>query len=1112
MQDTYKIMTLNINGIAASSRIRMLEEMLHRNEVDIALIQEVVSPRLQDICHYTSYMNIGTELRGTAILVKQGIMVSEVKRLPSGRGMAAKFRNTWIINIYAPSGAERKNERETFYTTDILHLLPPPGGDMILGGDFNCVLLREDATGQPMLSRALDILVRGLQLVDAWDQKARPIFTHYTTLGATRIDRFYVTRTLSERKTGVETVSAALTDHFAVILRMRLDAPILVMGKGMWRMNVSLLRDKEFYTAMRMMWTKCKLHRKAYPSSVMWWVRNVKSMIKRTFIREEAERRRDRRQMENTYYEAIYEIVASEVGAEVKAILLKKFNAKIMRLNALDNHRFMVDIDRMDVVEDEDPSIFHIIRARKRQQMRLINNVRDDNGVVHTSSVGIVRTFVGHMKKKFSLIPIQQESYERLAQTIITPVPHEANMALDAPITTDELLRAVKKGKNNKAPGADGVCQDFFKVAWDFIHPDLLEVVQQMYTEGKVLDTQRLGMMICIPKTPTPIVADDYRFLTLLNSDVKLMARIMADRMAQWLPTILHHSQHCGLQGKTMLDAVATIREVIANAEHTGQAMCILSLDFQAAFDRISHQYLFNILDRYGFSMQFQRRIRDLYEKAEAIIRINGIMSSKVPIECGIRQGCPLSMILYALCLNPFLRLLDSMLPGIKIGRKGTKTKIVAYADDVTVFLRSQQDIQMVMEAIVCYEQATGARINVKKSLVLALGAWDRSLNVCNVPYHDEIRILGIRFTGTVNGTAEINWEKVVHTIQAQAKDAYIRTLCLAKRIQYVHNYLPARAWFVAQVLPIPAAGIRQIRTAVNWYLWKGAVFRISFATMRRDKVKGGWNLTDIAVKSRVLLFYRLNIQGRREGTITADWMERWGLLEKSENPPDIRRIPSKMGYLRQYLIDLTYIQPQGCGEMLRQYKKRIRMTMDTLLCDTVEPPVMRVTSLWPMTNWLRVWKNIQTLPDDETLKMRWYQLVHDILPTNDRLHRIRLSTTAGCRRCNAVDTIGHRITECGEGPAIWRWTRARIAAILRMDAVYIPETWILRPDFLLWPPKRHRAVLWMLAQMAIFRTQNARTLTMNDYMDFLRRAKWKVYTRSSRMQLVGNYLSALEA
>jgi hypothetical protein len=76
-----------------------------------------------------------------------------------------------------------------------------------------------------------------------------------------------------------------------------------------------------------------------------------------------------------------------------------------------------------------------------------------------------------------------------------------------------------------------------------------------MYTERKVMDAQRMGMMFCIPKTPTPTVPDDYRFLTLLNADVKLMARIIANRLVQWLPTILYPSQPCGIRVKTILDA-----------------------------------------------------------------------------------------------------------------------------------------------------------------------------------------------------------------------------------------------------------------------------------------------------------------------------------------------------------------------------------------------------------------------------------------------------------------------------------------------------------------------------------------------------------------------------
>jgi hypothetical protein len=184
---------------------------------------------------------------------------------------------------------------------------------------------------------------------------------------------------------------------------------------------------------------------------------------------------------------------------------------------------------------------------------------------------------------------------------------------------------------------------------------------------------------------------------------------------------------------------------------------------------------------------------------------------------------------------------------------------------------------------------------------------------------------------------------------------------------------------------------------------------------------------------------------------------------------------------------------------------------MKRLLNETVESPLMRFVSLWPTLKWLLVWRNVQMMPGMETMKIRWYQLIHDLVPTNARLHRINLTPTKRCRLCTRVDTLQHRITGCGEGPRIWQWTRNRLAAILRTDVGNIPETWLLQPDFLLWPPKRRRAVLWIIAHMAVYRTEKERSLNMNDYLEFMRLAKWKMNSRPSRNPLVGNYLSIIE-
>jgi hypothetical protein len=99
-----------------------------------------------------------------------------------------------------------------------------------------------------------------------------------------------------------------------------------------------------------------------------------------------------------------------------------------------------------------------------------------------------------------------------------------------------------------------------------------------------------------------------------------------------------------------------------------------------------------DVLRAHGFSKCFKDCITRLYGGASSAVQINGFCSSLFPIRSSIRQGCPLSMLLFALCLNPLLQALEEGLSGIKVGRDNTKVALAAYADDVTVFLSSTVD------------------------------------------------------------------------------------------------------------------------------------------------------------------------------------------------------------------------------------------------------------------------------------------------------------------------------------------------------------------------------------------------------------------------------------
>jgi hypothetical protein len=144
--------------------------------------------------------------------------------------------------------------------------------------------------------------------------------------------------------------------------------------------------------------------------------------------------------------------------------------------------------------------------------------------------------------------------------------------------------------------------------------------------------------------------------------------------------------------------------------------------------------------------------------------------------------------------------------------------------------------------------------------------------------------------------------------------------------------------------------------------------------------------------------------------------------------------LPTTLEYRRLFALDSVYVQPPGQTESPKSYKRRVCDTIRNLLLAETGTRVMRIARLWPATDWESVWKNLQTTPVPETTKSTWYRIIHDIMPTNERLHKIRLSASDLCRHCDRLDTLEHRLTECGDGNPMWEWIRQRLALMLRSD------------------------------------------------------------------------------
>ena len=180
------------------------------------------------------------------------------------------------------------------------------------------------------------------------------------------------------------------------------------------------------------------------------------------------------------------------------------------------------------------------------------------------------------MKRKYRPIQVDDECADQTVEAGNLKVAERWGNILDMPITAAELQTVVQRVTGNKASGIDGICMAFFKKNWSTIMDDMLLMFNHLYSTGNIREQQKHGVVVCIPKTTAPKTPADYRPITLLNTDYKILARIVASRLRPVLAELLHPSQNGRRPEGDIFDAVATVPNAIAYAEKI-KPLCVSS-------------------------------------------------------------------------------------------------------------------------------------------------------------------------------------------------------------------------------------------------------------------------------------------------------------------------------------------------------------------------------------------------------------------------------------------------------------------------------------------------------------------------------------------------------
>ena len=806
--------------------------------------------------------NGGVKSRGVAILVKRGAIenVRECVNDGDGRVIGITFehlnKRIQLLNVYAPN--EERERRDFFERL---------GGmceeNCVIVGDFNVWCGRLDVTARmdfrSDISRSvLKRVMREKDLMDVWRERNPEgrVFSRKQVvrgeLKQSRIDLVLSTKGIINNIGKIEYKFTALSDH--MVLKFALGQGWERRGGGVWCLNESLLKDERYKEKVR----ECMEMRKnerMYEEDIGRWWEELKKEIKHLSIeysksRNSRERGREirlkrelTREAEKIERELNYDIGEYiRIKEELKEIEGKRCRGAIVRSRA----RY--------TVEGEKCTKFFLGLEKARQKSSYLEQVEGKNGEIIKDLVGIIERVEGFYKELFQRGEVDEENLEQVLHEVEAKLSEEDRERCDDDIGTGEIEAAIIGLGKNKSPGIDGLIGEFYVEFREELLPVLGRLYRRIEETGEMPQGMSTGLVTIIHKGGSRDRLENYRPLSMLNTDYKILARVMANRMKRVIGTVVGNTQAYSIPGRDIADTISSIRDTIHHMKSTKGGI-VLSLDLNKAFDRVDHSYLYRVLEKMGFGHRLVGWIKRMYDRALSCVKINGIVTDTFRLERSVRQGCPLSALLYSLAAEPLAALVkhNHNIRGVELPG-GHVSLIYQYADDTTLTVRDRESVVEVFSSLEQYCRVSGAKINIDKSKIMYVGADRRErVEIGLVEEKEYLRILGINLGIEDRKGRDIQLEGIVNRIRKTLGGWKHRRLKIRGKVIVVNTLIISKLVYVMNVVDIPERVLKEVEQIISEFLWDGKGVRIAKEVLENEYGDGGLKLINLARKKKAL-------------------------------------------------------------------------------------------------------------------------------------------------------------------------------------------------------------------------------------------------------------------